>query len=428
MHGVKRVVVFCLMTAILPTILIIIPLYLRHSVFADVTYPVAESDVLAIQEGVSTVFCEALSLKMNTSFNAFQLTGTPQLSQKRRHIRLKKSMSLPDDTLEYWGFYLLKGALVKLKVCSRHKGSRILVVRGEKNLKTCGLLEHNLKKFGAKMDVEHSRVKTYETPAEELGLVDRQSIDYNSAAEDFSEDEDEVKKRLELGKMRNSKVPIPSESLVFERVRHPKTHSGKRQEKVEKLRKLLEGGGREKRSMAPLDAHIKHGGNAFNVSIPDESNSVSSFETDLLTCYDGRILLTRGFSPSNSCNNVNYLEKSNHMVTEHLVASDGYYYYIFYSDNDFVRNDIHAIFDIYKPTYRFGNYSSASECLNQTECRFPIRFLSDITVIVEVPTRDGIEHEEDDITWLTSTCHPRMGVYVIFPILVLLLILACAFL
>lgn len=182
--------------------------------------------------------------------------------------------------------------------------------------------------------------------------------------------------------------------------------------------------------MAPLDAHIKHGGNAFNISsvLDDVSNSVSSFETDLLVCYDGKILLTRGFAPSKSCNNVDYLEKSNHMITEHLVASDGYYYYIFYSDNDFVRNDIHAVFEIYKPTYRFANTSSGSECVNQTECRFPVKFMSDETVIVEVPTRDGIEHEEDDITWLTSTCHPRMGVYMIFPILVLLLILACAFL
>ncbi|KAJ8935077.1 hypothetical protein NQ314_013022 [Rhamnusium bicolor] len=201
MHGVKRVMVFCLMTAVLPTILIITPLYLRHSVFADITYPVAESDVVAIQEGVSSVFCESLSLKMNSSFNAFQLIGTPQISHKRKHIRLKKSMTLPDDTLEYWGFYLLKGALVKLKVCSRYPGSRILVVRGEKNLKTCGLLDHNLKKYGAKLDAEHSRVKvTYEKPAEVLGLVDKHSIDFN-AAEDLTEDEDEIRKKNRTGQV-----------------------------------------------------------------------------------------------------------------------------------------------------------------------------------------------------------------------------------
>lgn len=115
------------------------------------------------------------------------------------------------------------------------------------------------------------------------------------------------------------------------------------------------------------------------------------------------------------------------MVTEHFVASDGYYYYIFYSDNDFIKNDIHAKFDIYKPTYRFSD-SSSRECVNQTECEFPIHLMSDETVIVEVPTRDGIEHEADDITMLMSTCKPRMAIYMIFPIIVLVLILICAFL
>jgi hypothetical protein len=56
---------------------------------------------------------------MNSSFHAFQLSGMPDLSPNRKHIRLKKSMSLPDDTLEYWGFYLLKGSTVVLSVCSR---------------------------------------------------------------------------------------------------------------------------------------------------------------------------------------------------------------------------------------------------------------------------------------------------------------------
>lgn len=177
-----------------------------------------------------------------------------------------------------------------------------------------------------------------------------------------------------------------------------------------------------------MDVHIKHGGNAVNATNNNylESESVSSFENDLLTCYDGKILVTRGFLPSRLCNDVAYLEHSSHMVTEHLVASDGYYYYIFYSDNDFVKNDIHAVFDIYKPTYRFSD-SSSKECINKTYCEFPLRFMGDEIVIVEVPTRDGIEHEADDITLLTSTCKPRTEVYIIFPILVLFLIICCAF-
>ena len=65
------------------------------------------------------IMFQAHSLKMNSSFHAFQLPGMPDLSPNRKHIRLKKSMSLPDDTLEYWGFYLLNGSTVVLSVCSR---------------------------------------------------------------------------------------------------------------------------------------------------------------------------------------------------------------------------------------------------------------------------------------------------------------------
>nr|CAH7734690.1 unnamed protein product [Callosobruchus chinensis] len=370
MHGVKRVVIFCLMTAVLPTMLIIIPLYLRHTVFAPVVYPVAESDVLSIEEGVSGIFCDSLNLRMNSSFNAFQLGGTPRISSKRKHIRLKKSMTLPDDTLEYWGFYLLKGAKVKLKVCSRYDGSRILVVRGGKNLNTCALMEHNYKKYGAKMDAEHSRVKvTYEKPAEVLGMVDAEA-DKDVGKEDLSEDDD-IKKRLELSRLRMKQAEnattekVEVENMNKTRIRHRKRHAKKWLHKVQNLKKVLGGedsntdmNHHQKRSISPLDAHIKHGGNALNFSlIALQSDSVSSFESDLLTCYDGKILLTRGFLPSQSCSSVDYLEKSNHMVTEHMVASNGYYYYIFYSDNDLVKNDIHAVFDIYKPTYRFAEKS-----------------------------------------------------------------------
>lgn len=56
---------------------------------------------------------------MNGTFNAFQMSHKPEITTSRKHLRLKKSMNLPDDTLEYWGFYLLRGASVGLSVCSR---------------------------------------------------------------------------------------------------------------------------------------------------------------------------------------------------------------------------------------------------------------------------------------------------------------------
>lgn len=187
MHGVKRVIAFCILTAVLPASLIILPLYLRHTVFADVVYPIAESDIIEIRDGISTVFCQRHTLQMNTSFNAFQLNQKPEISQNRKHIRLKKSMSLPDDTLEYWGFYLLKGATVALKVCSRYDGSRILVVKGERNLRTCGLLDHNKNKVGAHYNTEHIQVKvTFESAAE---IVESSGITSNKSGRYVSPDE-----------------------------------------------------------------------------------------------------------------------------------------------------------------------------------------------------------------------------------------------
>lgn len=58
MHGAKRVIVFCCLTAVLPTVILIIPLYLRNKVFMDLHVPVAESDILEVKDGISSIFCE----------------------------------------------------------------------------------------------------------------------------------------------------------------------------------------------------------------------------------------------------------------------------------------------------------------------------------------------------------------------------------
>ncbi|XP_050087419.1 uncharacterized protein LOC126572275 isoform X2 [Anopheles aquasalis] len=539
MHGVKRVIAFCILTAILPAALIILPLYLRHTVFADVVYPIAESDIIEIRDGISSVFCQKHTLQMNSTFNAFQLEHEPEISKNRKHIRLKKSMSLPDDTLEYWGFYLLKGATVALKICSRYDGSRILVVKGERNLRTCGLLEHNKDKIDNYLNKEHGQVLvTYESAAEFIDSREKKyppdlPADGNHGGEDLTEEspggsisllpgipikKEATKASHVAGGLEkplastNAKDPgghrhhsttkrigrpvsvttknvqpsattstttstttttttteIPSsttENLVKKyrnfrateagpvedevsvdsgthRRRHAHNKTGHRlrqaevvvdhdgvevvqPDSVEPVEQQHQQGRRRRRDLV-YDRRINHGGTAMNFS-NNTSDSVSSFENSLLSCYDGDILLAHSFSPSTSCESVKFLETGSHVVTKHEVVSDGYYYYIFYSDNDHVKNDIHAMFDIYKPTFQYSNLSDSKACINGTHCSFPIKFWSNERVIVEVPTRDGIEHEEDDVTLLVSTCHPRMAIYIIFPVSVLILVLTCAFL
>lgn len=474
MHGIKRVLVFCMCTAILPAILIIMPLWLKHHVFADVVYSVAESDILEIRDGLSTVFCQAHTLKMNTSFNAFQLNHTPNEAKMKKHIRLQKTMILPDDTLEYWGFYLMKGAFVELKVCSRFDGSRILVVKGEKNLNTCGLMEHNKNKFGTNYNAERSQVRvTFGNNAHaqtitssgdmtmtlekkehsQLHKAHNHQLDdeakLNNGGEDltdFNDDARQKRKDFSTNYLKTQKNQIEqkdeSNNKIFKtremfhasnineqtktdsttlkndnntaknvsssvnidstKASHHKRHHKNRDsksrkhlkldndevventasmvEKEENIRNRREHR-REmnahhhpmKRDTGVLDGGVHHGGNAYNFNPLNDTESISSFENSLLECYDGQILLSESFDPSQECKNVSFLEQGTHMITTHEVNSDGYYYYIFYSDNDNDQNQIHAVFDIHKPTYLYSNISETKGCINSTDCSFPIQ-------------------------------------------------------
>jgi hypothetical protein len=377
-----------------------------------------------------------------------------------------------------------------------------MVVKGEKNLKTCGLLDHKQGAVHPNMASGQGQVRvTFDTIAQEINSNQGTSphgLTTQHPTEDFEgedESEDGINVSGEMAETDNitvleqyAKRYILKRYSAFENqtdtvnnsssarkqknqnFRHAKSRlrdskKNRSDEKVKKNQQDKNLGGSVKHkggkvlgmtnseskpfnsseeekiqgvirqkikraaNFAPahlLDGGVEHGGNAGNMSEGHNADSsASSFENSLLTCYDGQILLAQHFLPSPACTSVHVLEKRGTMETVHEVSADGYYYYIFYSDNDYVLNDIHAVFNIYKPTYQYAKHNRA--CYNSTECTFPITFWSDETVIVEVPTRDGIEQEDDDVTFLVSSCYPRMSVYAIFPVAVLFLVLGCAF-
>ncbi|KAG5309442.1 ASCC1 protein, partial [Acromyrmex insinuator] len=479
-----------------------------HTTTKDNYYKSIESDIIEINDGISTIFCSEHTLKMNGTFNAFQMTHRPEIASKRKHIRLKKSMNLPDDTLEYWGFYLLKSATVALSVCSRFEGASILVVKGEKNLRSCGLLEHNINKQSQEIffpDANKQVKIIYESNAQEIdskettieltksthNINDKSAVNTSSKNERISETNlenlgtrayitnEKLMKSLEhletlyhtttsyfdkyVGDQQENMNNNTKGRRIKRRMlninknkrikqRRKEVYNYNKKMRIQKLQEILNSDiindrkeqeikerdeintKRFKRNrelikpLSLLDQGIKHGGNADKnyTSDSNEESSISSFETDLLNCYNGEILLAHEFQPSDQCTNISYLLNSKHIQANHHVEQDGYYYYIFYSDNDIVSNDIYAIFDIYKPTFQYENVTKS--CINQTECSFRVNPLSADRVIVEIPTKDGIEHNEiDDAGILISICQPRMGAYMIFPIAILLLILGCAF-
>lgn len=406
----------------------------------------------------------------------------PEVSNKKKRITLKKSMKIPDDTFEYWGFFLPKGSQMELTVCSKMEGARILVVKGGRNLETCGLL-NKLKneKFHPPLNLDKNEDKVwviFETIAEKIhnnnksensindknnnnNLKFRNSrsvfqsendLDFNDARE--IENTDGMKAFMFLKniarnhmfkyheRVNTSELRTIEESVVGHKLRHSKQKSASVKYKPIILsNKVIEDritaeeeeeDYRKKRNIISnspynLDiAKVAHGGNAINFT--DEESSASSFESSLFNCFEGKILFNHVVPSSDLCLDTSHLYSSGTkiMTTTHNVSADGYYYYIFYSDYDDAVNSIHGIFDIYKPTYEYSNYSK--NCLNKTECNFNLNFFSKQKIIVEVPTKNGIEHNDDDMTMLLLICHPRMTVYIIFPLLVLFLILGCAFL
>jgi len=314
-------------------------------------------------------------------------------------------------------------------------------VKGEKNLRTCGLLEHNIDKQTQDIFLPNAnrQVKIiYQSDAQEIDSKETTTI----------EPINNIRKRRHIKYTLHPKMKInksirikQSKRIIYnynkkmrlqklEQTLHSYIINKRRKEEIkEKDEIAIKKFKRSRELVQPpslLDQGIKHGGNADYTSESNGRSSVSSFENSLLNCYNGAILLAHEFQPSDQCTNISYLLNSKHIQANHHVEQDGYYYYIFYSDNDIVSNDIYAIFDIYKPTFQYENVTKA--CINQTECSFSISLLSADRVIVEIPTKDGIEHNEmDNVGTLISICQPRMGAYMIFPIATLLLILGCAF-
>lgn len=395
----------------------------------------------------------------------------------------------------------------------RFEGASILVVKGERNLQTCGLLEHNNEREQAlHVPAANKQVKIiYESNAREIesnkilgpdkmyNTSDMQShaninskdllkkkfkvsaTDNSTRVHNANPISPKVEKHLEMlykkaasyvhkhtdynrktivnntrdtrnaaNKQHNTKknkrrrtgnntdsIPKRSRKMrikKLERILYSYTTSErnmyKRTMEVENTSPNAKKVKRSRELIMPpslLDQGIRHGGNADkNMSESSDMSSVSSFEYNLFNCYGGSILLAYEFEPSDQCTDVNYLLNGKHTQTRHHVEDNGYYYYIFYSDNDIVSNDIYAFFDIRKPIFQYENITKS--CINQTECSFSLNMLSSDRVIVEIPTKDSIEHDEtNDVNMLISTCSPRTNAYIIFPISILFLILGCAF-
>ena len=65
---------------------------------------------------VSTIWCRAQTLRMNSTFHAYLLPEKPRLLRRKQKVNMeRKIIDLEDDMKEYWGFFLLADSSFRLQ-------------------------------------------------------------------------------------------------------------------------------------------------------------------------------------------------------------------------------------------------------------------------------------------------------------------------
>lgn len=141
------------------------------------------------------------------------------------------------------------------------------------------------------------------------------------------------------------------------------------------------------------------------------------------------LILSLPLSPNKKCdvdkNDADFDEASRSNRITYTVPLNGYYFFVFNSENEVQDNYIRVKFDIHKTVYNVSN--SIQSCNNATdECRLPLNFFSNEKVVFELPynNNESLWNEEYIVI---SECEPRTAIYLICVISVPLLILLFAF-
>lgn len=107
------------------------------------------------------------------------------------------------------------------------------------------------------------------------------------------------------------------------------------------------------------------------------------------------------------------------------VPLNGYYFFVFNSENEVQPNYVRVKFDLLKTVYNTSNPVHA--CKNSTtECSLPFKIFSNERTVLELPL-SGNDSQWNEEYIGVSVCEPRTMVYTICVIMVPLLILCFAF-
>lgn len=156
-------------------------------------------------------------------------------------------------------------------------------------------------------------------------------------------------------------------------------------------------------------------------------SSFSSSEEALLNCAG--LILSLPLTPNKLCGahrTESEISKASFANTiTYSVPTNGYYFFVFNSENEVQENYIQVKFDLQKTMYNVSN--PVSMCGNSTkQCEFALNFFSNEKVVFEFPVKgnDSLWNEEFTVM---SECVPRTSVYLVCVLSVPLIILLFAF-
>ncbi|CAH1186507.1 unnamed protein product [Phyllotreta striolata] len=177
------------------------------------------------------------------------------------------------------------------------------------------------------------------------------------------------------------------------------------------------------------DGIADHRGTINETSLNDMSNSefwssFSSSEEALLNCAG--LILSLPLMPHRKCiqDEVNEESYRDNKVT-YKVPVNGYYFFVFNSENEVQTNFVRVQFDIDKTVYNVSN--AVAECLNKSEsCSIDLDFFSSEKLVMELPVvqNESLWNEEYVVV---SECEPRTAIYAVFVVLVPILVVFFAF-
>ncbi|XP_046751667.1 uncharacterized protein LOC124414690 [Diprion similis] len=172
-------------------------------------------------------------------------------------------------------------------------------------------------------------------------------------------------------------------------------------------------------------------GTVNETTMNDRSNSefwssFSSSEERLLECNG--LILNLPLTPHRHCTpkfEGDHVAASLSNTVTYRVPTNGYYFFVFNSENEIQPNFIRIRFELQKTSYDTSN--PMQSCKNSTgACSLPLSFFSSQKAVLELPLT-GNDSQWNEEYVVVSTCEPRTAIYVICIVLVPILVLVFAF-